>query len=100
MTIPPRRQGAAASWTAGNERLRLILEGMRDLAVVMLGPQGMVLTWTSGADRIFGHLAEEIIGQQVASFYPPAAAGAGLPQQHLDHALERGRFEEEAWRVR
>jgi PAS domain S-box-containing protein len=73
---------------------------MRDLAVVMLGPQGMVLTWNSGAARIFGHLPEEIIGQQVSRFYPPAAAGAGRPQAHLEEALDRGRFEEEAWRVR
>jgi two-component system sensor kinase FixL len=100
MTMPTRRQGATASWTAGDDRLRLLLDGMRDLAVVMLGPQGMVLTWNSGAARIFGHLPEEIIGQQVSSFYPPAATGAGMPQKHLDHALRDGRFEEEAWRVR
>jgi two-component system sensor kinase FixL len=100
MTMPTRRQGATTSWTAGDDRLRLLLDGMRDLAVVMIGPQGMVLTWNSGAARIFGHLPEEIIGQQMSSFYPPAAVGAGAPQAHLGHALEQGRFEEEAWRVR
>jgi two-component system sensor kinase FixL len=100
MTMPTRRQGATASWTAGDDRLRLLLDGMGDLAVVMLGPQGMVLTWNSGAARIFGHLPEEIIGQPVSTFYPPAAAGAGRPQAQLDEALESGRVEEEGWRVR
>ena len=98
--MPTRRQGATASWAAGDDRLRLLLDGMRDLAVAMLGPQGMVLTWNSGAARIFGHLPEEIIGQQLSSFYPPAATGAGMPQKHLDRALDGGRFEEESWRVR
>jgi two-component system sensor kinase FixL len=100
MSMPARRQGAAASWTAGDDRLRLLLDGMRDLAVVMVGPQGMVLTWNSGAARIFGHLAEEIIGQPVARFYPPADAGSGRPRAHLEEALECGRHEAEAWRVR
>jgi PAS domain S-box-containing protein len=95
-----RRQGATASWAAGDDRLRLLLDGMRDHAVAMIGPQGMVLTWNSGAVRIFGHLAEEIIGQQIGSFYPPAAVGAGTPQAHLREALEAGRFQEEGWRVR
>jgi two-component system sensor kinase FixL len=95
-----RRPGASASWTAGDDRLRLLLDGMRDQAVAMIGPQGMVLTWNTGAARIFGHAAEEIIGQQVATCYPPAAAGAGTPQAHLRAALESGRFAEEGWRVR
>src|SRR5690242_4768196 len=100
MTMPPRRPGAAASWAAGDDRLRLLLDGLRDHAVVMLGAQGMVLTWNAGAVRIFGHLGEEIIGQQFACFYPPAVVGAGTPQAQLREALEAGRFEEEAWRVR
>jgi PAS domain S-box-containing protein len=100
MSMPTRRQGGTASWTAGDDRLRLLLDGMSDLAVVMVGPQGMVLTWNSGAARIFGHLAEEIIGQPVARFYPPADVGSGHPRAHLERALETGRYETEAWRVR
>jgi two-component system sensor kinase FixL len=100
MTMPARRQGTPAAWTAGDDRLRLLLDGMRDLAVVMVGPQGMVLTWNSGAARIFGYPAEEIIGQPVARFYPPVDVGSGHPRAHLELALETGRYEAEAWRVR
>lgn len=66
----------------------------------MIGPQGMVLTWNEGAARIKGYAAQEIIGQQVAVFYPPEAVAAGLPHRELEAAVANGRYEDEGWRVR
>src|SRR5580698_2079514 len=53
------------------ERFRLLVDSVRDYAIFMLDPQGMVLTWNSGAERFKGYKAHEIIGQPFSRFYPP-----------------------------
>ena len=55
------------------ERFRLLVEGVKDYAIFMLDPQGHVLTWNAGAERIKGYAADEIIGQHFSRFYPPEA---------------------------
>jgi len=83
-----------------DEKLRLLVGGVRDYAILMLDPEGRVTTWSEGAERIKGYRAEEIIGQHFSKFYTPEAAAEGKPALELKRASERGRFEEEGWRVR
>src|SRR4029450_5905585 len=45
------------------DQFRLLIEGTDDYAIFMLDPQGHVITWNPGAERIQGYRAEEIIGQ-------------------------------------
>jgi len=61
------------------ERFRLLVEGVKDYAIFMLDPQGHVLTWNAGAERLKGYPAAEIIGQHFSRFYPPETLKAGLP---------------------
>jgi PAS domain S-box-containing protein len=85
---------------ASDERFRLLVEGVTDYAIFMLDPNGQVLTWNTGAERIKGYAASEIIGNHFSTFYPPEAKQRGLPQHELDVATREGRYEEEGWRVR
>ncbi len=82
------------------EHFRLLVEGVADYAMFMLDPNGNVLTWNSGAQRIKGYQADEIIGQHFSRFYPPEAVQAGWPEHELHVAVEQGRFEDEGWRIR
>jgi PAS domain S-box-containing protein len=82
------------------EKLRLLLHGVKDYAILMLDPEGHITTWNDGAERIKGYRAEEIIGEHFSKFYPPEAVAEGKPAQELKIAAEKGRFEEEGWRVR
>jgi PAS domain S-box-containing protein len=82
------------------ERFRLLVEGVRDYAIFMLDPTGLVLTWNAGAERFKGYRADEIIGQHFSRFYPPQALARGLPEHELEVAREVGSFEDEGWRVR
>lgn len=82
------------------ERLRLILESTVDYAIFMLEPSGHVASWNTGAQRIKGYEADEIIGRHFSEFYPPDAVERGWPQQELAEATRLGRFEDEGWRVR
>lgn len=84
-----------------SERLfRLLVEGVVDYAIFMLDPQGQVINWNAGAERIKGYRAGEIIGRHFSAFYTPEDRKAGKPQHSLATALREGRFEAEGWRVR
>ncbi len=83
-----------------DEKLRLLVGGVRDYAILMLDPEGLITTWSEGAERIKGYRADEIIGQHFSKFYTPEAAGQGKPALELKYAAEQGRFEDEGWRVR
>jgi len=86
---------------AQSERqFRMLVAGVVDYALIMLDPNGVVTNWNVGAQNIKGYTAEEIIGQHVSVFYTEADRAAGLPTQALQTAIEHGRYEAEAWRVR
>jgi PAS domain S-box-containing protein len=94
------RKQAEEALRAGEERLRLLIESVRNYAIFMLDPQGIVTSWNPGAERLNGYSAGEIIGQSVSRFYPEEDIRAGKPALELSIAAESGRFEEEGWRVR
>ena len=85
---------------ASEERFRLLIEGVRDSAIFMLDPAGLIQSWNSGAAVIKGYQADEVIGRHLSLFYTQSDVQAGKPATDLAQALERGRVEEEGWRVR
>ncbi len=82
------------------ERLRLLLDGVHDYAICMLGPDGEIVSWNVGGERIFGFSADEIIGRNYACFFPPSEREDGRPEAHLKAAFADGRHELEGLRVR
>ncbi len=82
------------------ERFRLLVESVTDYAIYMLDPDGRVTTWNSGAERMTGYRATDIVGQSFTRFFLPEDAKAGKPAAELERARLHGRFEDEAWRVR
>jgi PAS domain S-box-containing protein len=81
-------------------RFRLMVESVVDYAIFMLDAHGRVASWNSGAQRISGYAAAEVIGRHSSRFYPSEDVGRGKPQWELELAAGEGRFEEEGWRVR
>jgi PAS domain S-box-containing protein len=71
-----------------------------DYAIYMLDPEGRVVSWNPGAERIKGYTANEIIGEHFSRFYTEEDRVAGVPKAALAQAAEIGRFATEAWRVR
>lgn len=106
MTATPPEQGYTAAEVAARrhavmaEELGLLIDGAINYAIYMLDPAGRVTLWNRGAQRMKGWSEAEIIGQDVAVFYPPDDVAAGKPAGDLRRANEFGRIEEECWRVR
>src|SRR4051812_3219960 len=82
------------------ERLRLMVDSVKDYAIFMLDADGHVATWNEGARRTKGYSAEEIIGKHISTFYGPEDAARGKPRKLLGIAAAEGRVEDEGWRVR
>lgn len=77
-----------------------LIDAVVDYAIYMLDPDGRILSWNSGAARLKGYSAREIVGQNFSRFYTPDDQAAGLPQRGLATAKQSGRFATEGWRVR
>jgi PAS domain S-box-containing protein len=82
------------------QRFRTLIEGVQDYAIFMLDSSGRVTTWNTGAEKLKGYAAEEIIGSHFSRFYPPDAIERGWPDHELRMAEMDGRFEDEGWRIR
>lgn len=82
------------------ERFRLSIDSLKEHAFYVLDPTGMVESWNSGAERIKGYAAAEIIGQHFSVFFTDDDRVAGKPKRELELATRLGSFEEEGWRVR
>src|SRR3954471_22065621 len=79
---------------------RALVSAVRDYAIFMLTPEGIVASWNEGAQRIKGYAPSEIIGKHFSVFYPPEVVKTGLCEYELAVTSAEGRFEGEGYRVR
>jgi len=82
------------------ERFRLLVEGVQDYAIFQLDPEGNVVSWNAGAQRLKGYDSTEIIGHHFSIFYPKEDLLRNKPQDILARAARQGRTADEGWRVR
>lgn len=82
------------------QRLRMFVDNVADYAIFMLDAEGNIATWNTGAQRLKGYSAREIIGQHFRVFYTADAQARKHPEHELALAARDGRYEEEGWRVR
>jgi PAS domain S-box-containing protein len=94
------RKQAEEALRHSEESLRLMIESVQDYAIFMLDPEGHIVSWNAGAERIKGYAAAEIIGKHFSIFYSSEDIAAGKPERELEIALREGRVEDEGWRVR
>ncbi len=85
---------------AESERFQLFVASVTDYALYMLNPEGLVRSWNTGAQRLKGYTAEEIIGQHFSRFYTEKDRAMDIPSKALRTAIDMERFEDEGWHVR
>jgi PAS domain S-box-containing protein len=95
-----REAERSAALVESSDLYRMLVEGSHEYAIFMLDPEGRVVTWTPGAERIYGYRAEEMIGQHFARFYLEGDVMRGKLERELSGASAEGRYEDEGIRVR
>ena len=82
------------------ETYRLLVQEVKEYAIFMLDPNGIILTWNAGAQRLKGWSAGEIIGRHFSTFYSQEDIAGRKPERVLETAIAVGRVEDEGWRLR
>ena len=82
------------------ERYRMLLDGVENYAIFMMDPQGQILSWNAGAERIKGYTSDQIIGQNFSCFFPSEEIKRGRPEEILRITAASGRHEEQSMRMR
>ena len=95
-----RERRAVDALSRSEQRFALLVSAVVDYGIFMLDPEGTVVSWNDGAERIKGYSEAEIIGQNFSVFYPAEDVAVGKPRRILEEAIRHGRAEDEGWRVR
>ena len=82
------------------ERLRQLIEGVREYAIFQLDAWGRVVSWNAGAERMKGYRESEVLGKYYSLFYSPEDTKNGRPEHNLAEAVQRGECKDEGWRIR
>jgi len=91
---------AEEGFRVSEEKFKLLLDGVQDYAIFMLGPLGQVASWNAGAERIKGYGAKEILGKNYSCFFTQEDIERGRPDEILRMTAANGRHEEQGMRVR
>jgi formate hydrogenlyase transcriptional activator len=83
-----------------DQQMRALIEGVRDYAIYLMDNEGRIATWNEGGERLKGYTSDEILGTHFSRFFSPEDIQHGRPAKLLQLAAQRGRYEEEAWRIR
>src|SRR3982074_2349059 len=90
----------SAGMQSAAEHFRMLVENMKDYAIIILDTEGQVASWNPGSETILGYRSSEIIGQHFSRFFPLEEVQRGKPEMELKVATVEGRSEDEGWRVK
>jgi len=93
-------QEAMQQGVGEGELFRLLVENTTDYAIFTVAPDGRVLTWNPGAERLLGYREAEILGQSSFRTFTPEDVRAGEPEREIETARTTGRAEDDRWHFR
>ncbi|HZO89711.1 MAG TPA: PAS domain S-box protein [Chthonomonadaceae bacterium] len=94
------RQQAEEALRESQDRLRLMMESIRDYAIIMFDAAGNIIDWNPGAERILGYRAEEILGQHGSVLFTPEDREQHLPEREMEQATREGKSSDDRWHMR
>src|SRR6266576_6572190 len=82
------------------EQFHILVDSVEEYAIYLLDPNGDIITWNTGAEKIKGYSAKEIVGKHFTCFYTADDVAAGKPQRNLLEAARRGHVRDQGVRIR
>ncbi|HXS73640.1 MAG TPA: HWE histidine kinase domain-containing protein [Rhodanobacteraceae bacterium] len=81
-------------------RLQRIMDSARDYAIVSFDAEGRITSWNVGAERLLGFSEREAVGKPGSIFFTPEDRAAGVLEQEMARARDKGRAADERWHMR
>jgi len=85
---------------AGDPRYRMLVEELEEYAIFMVDPQGIVISWNKGAQRVLGYEESQIVGRSANLLFTPEDLAAGVPKTEMETAASAGRAAGNRWHIR
>ncbi len=82
------------------ENLRILVDSIKDYAIITLDLQGTITGWNPGAAAMFGYSPEETIGRHFSLIFTPEDRSAGMPEHETAKALADGHADDERWHLK
>ena len=73
---------------------------VQDFAFITFDPQRRIVSWSKGAERIFGYQEQEAVGQPASMIFTPEDRASGEVENELDTASREGCSEDNRWHLR
>jgi PAS domain S-box-containing protein len=94
------RKASEEAYQQSEHRSQLLIESVTDHAIVMVDPDGTIVSWNPGAERLFGYTDSEALGLNISMFASEEQRRHEDETADLRFAIEHGPAEGEGWRVR
>jgi PAS domain S-box-containing protein len=95
-----RRAAVEDAFRRSEARFQVLVDRVSDYAILMLDPDGLIMSWNAGAERLNGYSPEEALGRHFSMLYTPEDLTLGKTGTELATALANGSCEDEGWRIR
>jgi PAS domain S-box-containing protein len=95
-----QRQRQESPGALDDRIFRLMVESVTDHAVIGIDLEGRIFSWNAGAEKTFGYLKEEIIGESFSTLFTSEDRRRGLPERELGGAGTHGSAEDFRWQAR
>ncbi len=82
------------------ERYRLLVEGARDYAMILLDVGGRITSWNTGAQRIMGWAEAEVLDHPVDLIFTPEDCAAAVPAREIERAVTDGKAMDQRWHLK
>jgi two-component system CheB/CheR fusion protein len=95
-----RRRNAEETARSSEERMRLVADSALDYAIITTDPEGVITSWSRGAERIFRHSAVDAIGLHGDLIFTPEDRARGAFKREMEVANVEGRANDDRWHLR
>jgi len=94
------RKRAEEALAESETRLRLLIESASDYAIFTMSSDGLIDSWNTGAEKVFGWKETEVLGKPSAIIFTPEDREKGADKQEIETALRMGRAPDERFHIR
>ena len=91
---------AEAARKESEERYRLMVDGARDYAILMMNQSNEIVYWSAGSERVFGWSAAEAVGQSGELIFTPEDRKNEVEEKEIERALRDGSASDRRWHMR